>query len=153
MNVKEQLNIEFQIKSIEILNSTLNNPRQPLPQKVEYQYDINLEHRLNLETGDIVIICTVSIFNQNKSLMLGQLIASCIFNVKDLKSIARKVPDKIQLPTQFLITLNSISVSTMRGLLFSTFKGTFLHNAILPVIDPTSFKMESNKSEGVPNGI
>jgi hypothetical protein len=27
------------------------------------------------------------------------------------------------------------AIATMRGIMFSTFKGTFLHNAVLPLID------------------
>ena len=40
--------------------------------------------------------------------------------------------------------LNSISLSTLRGAMFNHFKGTFLHEAILPVIDPGSFKMNTD---------
>ena len=46
----------------------------------------------------------------------------------------------------FISTLNSISISTTRGMMFSAFRGTFLHNAILPLIDP-AFK-EEDKTGG-----
>jgi hypothetical protein len=41
--------------------------------------------------------------------------------------------------------LNRISISTTRGAMFSTFKGTFLHAAILPIVDPKNFKANSSK--------
>lgn len=46
---------------------------------------------------------------------------------------------QVSFPDNILVTFNSISISTMRGLMFAQFKGTFLHNAILPIIDPGSF--------------
>lgn len=147
MSEQEAINIEFQIKAIEILNSSLNEPQEKLPKVVEFQYDINLEHRISLEKDTIIVICTVSIYNKSKDQMHGQLCASCVYHVVKLAEIAKKESKKIQLPTQFLVTLNSISVSTMRGLMFSSFKGTFLHNAILPMIDPTTFQMEKSSSK------
>ena len=47
-----------------------------------------------------------------------------------------------ELPTDIIVTINSISISTIRGIMFSTFKGTYLHNAFLPIIDPKSFNSE-----------
>jgi uncharacterized protein YbbC (DUF1343 family) len=41
--------------------------------------------------------------------------------------------------------LNSISLSTTRGAMFSTFKGTFLHGAVLPIIDPKQFQALDQK--------
>jgi hypothetical protein len=49
------------------------------------------------------------------------------------------------LPSGIIDLLNSVSVSTVRGMMFSAFKGTFLHNAVLPVIDPKTFKVKPDK--------
>ena len=147
MSEQEAINIEFQIKAIEILNSSLIEPKKKLPKVVEFQFDISLEHRISLEKDTIIVICTVSIFNEIKDQMYGQLCASCIYHVVNLNEIAKKTPTKNQLPTQFLMALNSISVSTMRGLMYSSYKGTFLHNAILPIIDPKTFQMDKSVSK------
>lgn len=45
----------------------------------------------------------------------------------------------VTLPQDLADILNSISISTTRGLMFSAFKETFLHNAFLPIIDPKQF--------------
>jgi len=37
--------------------------------------------------------------------------------------------------------VNSIALSTTRGLLFAQFRGTPLHNTILPLIDPADFSV------------
>jgi hypothetical protein len=52
------------------------------------------------------------------------------------------VVNEVKLPSDIIIAMNSISISTIRGIMFSTFKGTYLHNAFLPVIDPKSFNVD-----------
>ena len=49
---------------------------------------------------------------------------------------------KIDIPENFIITINSVALSTTRGLMFSLFKGTFLQGAILPLLDPSQYKKE-----------
>lgn len=56
--------------------------------------------------------------------------ASCTFNIKNIAEINK-------LPKKAFDTLNDIAISTVRGLMFSSFRGTFLHNAILPIVDST----------------
>jgi len=45
----------------------------------------------------------------------------------------------INLPSEFITTINSLSLSTSRGILFMLFRGTFLHSAILPIIDSSDY--------------
>ena len=61
----------------------------------------------------------------------------------EFENLASFVVDKeVKLPSDIIIAINSISISTIRGIMFSTFKGTYLHNAFLPVIDPKAFNIE-----------
>ena len=58
----------------------------------------------------------------------------------DVKSPKKEVVTIIEeknfkLTEELKDVLNSISISTTRGVMFSTFKGTYLHNALLPVVD------------------
>lgn len=47
-----------------------------------------------------------------------------------------KETNSVFLPEPLILTLNSISISTLRGIIYSEFRGTFLQNATLPIIDP-----------------
>jgi hypothetical protein len=49
------------------------------------------------------------------------------------------------LPRVELLEINSISMDTLRGIMFSKFMGTYLHNAILPIIDSEQFIYEPIK--------
>jgi hypothetical protein len=44
------------------------------------------------------------------------------------------------IPDPIVETLNILTIGTARGIMFSEFKGTWLHSNFLPVIDPKSFK-------------
>lgn len=142
MKEEKGIKIGFQIKGIELLDSCLNAPQQPLPNNGIFQFDINLEHRLSVDNSIVIVVCTVSIYNESKDQLLGQLKASCIYLVENLTTYINTETQALQLPDHFISTLNSVSISTTRGLMFAFFRGTFLHNAVLPIIDPSTFSSE-----------
>jgi|SRR5690554_444996 len=135
MKVKED-NIEFKLVNIEILESEIKAPLKPLAKNANFSFNIALEQRFNIEKELIFVICDVTVFPDNNSnLKLGKYRSSCIFKVNDLSNYITNEKD-ISLPDVFMITLNTISISTTRGLMFSLFKGTFLQRALLPIVDP-----------------
>lgn len=133
-------NISFQIRGMEILDSCLNAPTSPLPPNPQFQFDLAIEHRINLENNFVIVICKVGIRNESKETIFGELRGSCIFFVEKLKDYFDQQTNKLSLPDDFVVTLNSVTISSMRGLMFSFFRGTFLHQAVLPIIDPKSFE-------------
>ena len=139
MKEEKSASIAFQIKTIELLDSCLVAPTQQLNTNTVFQFDINLEHRLNIDNNLVIVICSISILNENKDQLMGQLKSSCIYQVEKLRDHLDENSKSLKLPDDFIITLNSVSISTTRGLMFSLFRGTFLHNAVLPIIDPKSF--------------
>ena len=131
-------NIEFHIKGIELLNTCLNEPQRELSDNTSFQFDIKLEHRVNLENQLIIVVTTVAV-NLEKEQLLGQVTTSCIYQIAKMDELYSSETKELKLPDDFVITLNSISLSTTRGLMFSFFRGTYLHNAVLPIVDPKLF--------------
>jgi len=140
---KEQ-QIAFQIKGIELLDFKLNQPKQPLPVQTTFNFNINLEQRISPENKLVIVITTIEILNENNNVLLASVKGSCIFEVANLEEFLPEGSQKVSFPDNILVSFNSISISTMRGIMFSQFKGTYLQNAVLPVIDPTSF-IKNNK--------
>ena len=139
MSLKKEENIEFQLTNIEILESKIKAPKEPLPKNTIYSFDITIEQRFNTEQELVFVICDVTIFPQGSpDVELGKYRSSCIFKVNDLNRYITK-EQTINLSDNFVITINSIAISTTRGLMFSLFKGTFLQGAILPLVDPTQY--------------
>lgn len=132
--------ISFQIKGIELLDVQINHSEEPLKTQITFQFDISLEHRINANDKLIILICSINVNDEENSAKLGFLRASCIFEVNNIADFM--VNKQINFPDTILNTLNSITISTVRGIMFSQFKGTFLHNAHLPVINPQSFTVD-----------
>ncbi|MBC7426106.1 MAG: hypothetical protein H7321_06185, partial [Bacteroidia bacterium] len=75
--------------------------------------------------------------------LLGEISASFIYKADDFEyAVITTTDGNLSIPDSVMDNLNSLSISTMRGIVFTTFKGTFLHNAYLPIIDPTAFRQK-----------
>lgn len=138
---KQKDNIDFQIKAVELLDSEIHTPQIQLPQKIDFIFDISLEQRFSLEKDLIIVVCSIKTFRPDTpEQTLGFIKSSCIFEVKELgKFIKNK--NEVKLSKDFITTINSVSISTTRGLMFSVFRGTFLHSAVLPLINPSQYKL------------
>lgn len=143
MKKKQEIPVTFQIKAVELIDYCLNVPSKPLPTEMGYQFDISLEHRPDPEKNIFAVVCSVTIFNETREELLGKLRSGCVYLIKDLGQYANTSSKVIELPEPIVTALNSVSISTTRGLMFSIFRGTFLHHAVLPIVDPTSFVMQN----------
>lgn len=136
--------IDLQLKSIELLKSNINIPTKIDVSLNTFNFNINLEVKADTQSKTLFIIVSVDIKSEDQVHILGSLSASCIYSVSEFEKTIKIDPDgKINMPQGLTDILNSISVSTVRGIMFSTFKGTFLHNAFLPIIDPNAFQQVS----------
>lgn len=135
-SIMEQ-NISFGIEGIELLEYSIISPSKEIEPNTPFRFDMNVEHRFNIDSKRIFVVVSIEIFIQDTDIKLGNSKISCIYSVLELDKFLIK--DKISFPNAFITTLNSISLSTCRGVLFTLFRGTFLHNAILPIVDPKGF--------------
>ena len=142
MKKNPETSVNFQIKAIELIESCIIPPVNPLAAETLFNFDLNLEHRINPEDDVLVVVCSVSVFNENREEQLGKLKSGGVYVLKNLKQFLNPETKALELPEPLATALNSVSISTTRGLMYSMFLGTFLHNAVLPVVDPTSFAMQ-----------
>lgn len=130
--------VELQLKGIEILSQSINLPQSNDFTVNGFTFDIGVEIKFEPTNKLIFVFVNIIIFdNKEQQLILGSALVNNIFlitNYNDIIQIDKN--NKITLPTDVIMLLNSMSISTTRGVLFGIFKGTFLHNAILPIIDP-----------------
>lgn len=142
MKKKPDTSVTFQIKGVELIESCINPASNTLAPEMIFNFDINMEHRVNPENDILIVVCSVSVFSEKRDEQLGKLKAGCIYLINDLKQFVNPETKALELPEPVATALNSVSISTTRGLMFSMFRGTYLHNAVLPVVDPTSFTMQ-----------
>jgi hypothetical protein len=132
----KDFDVEMQIKSIELLSSTLNLPANPNAPLINFNFNISVESRADAANKLVFVIVHVKINNDDQSMLLGALSLSCIFEIANFEDVIKIETDgQLIIPQGLINTLNTISISTTRGVMFSTFKGTFLHGAVLPIID------------------
>jgi hypothetical protein len=139
MNTIEQkeVNIEMQIKAIELLNNSIILPPNAKNPITNFNFNLNIESKADVTKKLVFVIVNVEIKNDDQSLIIGTISVSCVYEIFNFEeAIKIEVDGKINMPPKLVETLNIISISTTRGVMFSTFKGTFLHNAFLPIIDP-----------------
>jgi hypothetical protein len=131
--------IACNIEGIELLEYSLNSPNIKLPENIQYRFDLSIEHKISVELNKVFVITSFTIINDELKLNLGHAKISCIFAFPNFDSFQYKEANKLEIPDDLIVTLNSISLSTSRGVMFTLFRGTFLHNVILPIIDPKTF--------------
>lgn len=139
METSKNSSVEFNIEGIELLEYSISSPNKKLPDDIQYRFDLNIEHKISIELKKIFVIGTFTIINDELKLDLGHAKISCIYGLPAVESYLNKETKTVELPKDLTVTLNSISLSTCRGVMFALFRGTFLHNVTLPIIDPKTF--------------
>lgn len=135
------LNSQLQIRGIELLGCSMQTPPAPDTPLTNLNFDIHLESRADAQNRLVFMIVDVEIKNEDPYFEIGYISASCIFEIANFDSMIKTdATGNATIPQPLLDLLTSISVSTTRGVMYSTFKGTVLHGAILPIIDPKQFR-------------
>jgi hypothetical protein len=134
MKTQEQ-KIAFKLSNIEILGASLESPSDFIPTG-KHTFDITLESRLDTDEKTVEILVTITISEVNASVKLGSIMVRFFYSIQDFEKIIIKDKNGVYIiPETLQASLNRISIASSRGALFSAFKGTILHNAILPILD------------------
>lgn len=129
--------INFQLAGIEILEVNLKHPEAALPVPRKYNFETKINTAFNLAQNQFHVIPDVTvIYDEDKSIH-ASIKVNFIFGIDNFADFMSG--DDVDFPDQFLVSMVSISISTLRGIMYSQFRGTFLNNTILPIIDPKSF--------------
>jgi len=133
--------VNLQLKSIELLKGSISLPSVPEVSLNNFNFNINLDSKADSTNKLLFVIVSVEIRSEDQNHVLGSLAVSCIYSIVNFDEVVKIEADgKIDIAQPLVEILNSISISTTRGVMFSTFKGTFLHNAFLPIVDPRSLQ-------------
>jgi len=135
----------FKLKSIEILDVYLKHPKQAINEIKNFNFNINVEQKVNNENKIIIVIIDIKIVSDDKLINFGSIKTGSIYEIENFDDFINKETNIAEFPGNILISLNSISLSTTRGMMYSQFRGTYLHNAYLPIIDPKTLQKKGNK--------
>ena len=141
---KKPVEIKVQFKAIEVINFSLAHPSKDKLNSTLYHFNLNIKHNFNNEQKLVYVLTKVDVFHEDKETQLGSIGTSCIFRIDNFNEFILSEKDKKpSFPDEIIHMFNSISISTTRGVMFSYFRGTFLHNAVLPIFDPKALKPDS----------
>lgn len=135
MTNKNNYDDVLQFKAIELLKSSINLPENTTEPITDFNFNISVENKVDAKQKLILVDIHIEVKNENQSVLLGSLSVSCIYELRNFENlVALKSEGKIMLPQELIDKLTLMSTSTARGVMFSVFRGTFLHGAILPII-------------------
>jgi hypothetical protein len=139
------LQYELQIQSIELLKTSISLPTELSLTLQHVNFKIGIETKAEPENKHLFVIVSVDMRSKGLHKTLGSIVVSCMYSMVDYDLFVEVKPDgRIEMPLSLTETLNAQSIATTRGIMFATFKGTFLHHALLPMIDPRSLQQYSN---------
>lgn len=131
---------EIKFTGIELLKSAINMPSSQEVPLNNFNFNITIESKGDAEKKLLFVIVNVEVKSFDQKETLGSIVTSCIYEIIKFTEFVEIDPNGTMIVNPQLVEiLNSISISTTRGAMFATFKGTYLHQAILPIIDPKSF--------------
>ena len=140
MQTAEKPDISFGFRGIEIVQSSINVLHKPEINNEDFIFNIEVNQKIDAGNKLIFVFVRVVILLPDEKEEIGSLTTLCVFHVENFDAAFKMKGDKIEIPGQFMNTLSTISISTSRGVMFTFFRGTFLHKAILPIINPANLK-------------
>lgn len=134
----EQQTYNIRLDGIQVIEKQMFNAA--IPENENFNFDIKAQSLVNHDKKLIIIITQVSIMGLQNSLKLAHFVIAVAFIVQEFDEIIKLDGEHHVLPNELDNLLKSISVSTARGIIFSELRGTYLNNAVLPIVSVATFK-------------
>jgi len=132
----------FSLQGIELLESHVQPAASQEEAASGVSFNVNLENSVHEEHSWIMCKVTVLVATQRSMLQVGKLVVMVAFQLADYATFVRTEAGQAVIPEDLLATLNGIALSTARGIMYVSFKGTALHGALLPIMDVKAFAPE-----------
>lgn len=128
---EEENQLMCQLIDIELVDFEIHSKRDIQNSNLNFQIDIS--HFINKD-GTVKVDAKVSILDNAEVLSSINLV--CAYEIEEYPQLleSNKLP-KGKLPPKLAIQINQITISTLRGVMFSKLQNTFLKSTILPIID------------------
>lgn len=132
---------QFQLRGIDLQEVSIAKPTPGTNPPTHFNFDLTIEANVDAPQKMVINSVRVRIKGETSDQPLGSLTCACIFSVANFDEvITMKTETYAEINEAFAEALNSIAVSTTRGVMFGVLKGTFLHYAFLPIIDIKGLK-------------
>ncbi|HXR82025.1 MAG TPA: hypothetical protein VN763_13955 [Saprospiraceae bacterium] len=127
----------IKLRGIELLNVSLIRLEHTSKNLSTFLYNVRIVQDIERNKKLVFIIVHVDIHSTEEKKDVGSLSVSHIYELANFEEVVTILDEhNFKMSESLNDILNSISISTTRGVMFSTYKGTFLHNALLPIVNP-----------------
>lgn len=140
MENKDDNQVVFQLIDIELIDFEIHSKRDIENSNLNFQIDIS--HFISKE-GTVKVDAKVSIIDSTE--ILSSINLACTYEIENYIQLLES--DKLlrgKLPPKFAVQINEITISTLRGVMFSKLQNTFLKSIILPIIDLSVLQIQQN---------
>jgi hypothetical protein len=151
--MKESQDITFSIKGILVTKFSLDLKEELIklqserPEFNEFTFEVNVMNQGYLKESILNSMILMKVFlDKEKNIELGNINISNIFDVKSLGDFLNEKDNILYLPPAFEASIIGISLSHTRAIFITKCAGTFLQNAVMPILNPTEF-MKINKDQ------
>ncbi|MDE3211773.1 MAG: hypothetical protein KGM98_00955 [Bacteroidota bacterium] len=136
---------QVRLEGIDLISKTMNQFQTS--DSDEFNHLIKTQTVGDWKKNSVIVFVHVTISKKEaQDIKLAELVIGVGFIIGNYKDIMEKDRyGKAAIPDDLDNQLKSISISTMRGVMFSEFRGTQLHRASLPIVsmDTLDHKMET----------
>jgi len=127
----------IKLRGIELLNVSLIRLEHSSKNLSTFLYNVRIVQDIDKNKKLVFIIVHVDIHSVEEKKDVGSISVSHIYELANFEEDVTILDEhNFKMSESLNDILNSISISTTRGVMFSTYKGTFLHNALLPIVNP-----------------
>lgn len=144
--MKEIKNIEFTIKGILVTKFSLDLKEELIkmqaqkPNFNEYTFEVNVLNQGYIKENILNSMISMKVFlDKEKKTELGNISISNIFEINNLNEFVNEKENSLNLPDSFEASIIGISLSHTRAIFITKCAGTFLQNAVMPILNPTEF--------------
>jgi hypothetical protein len=130
---------EYHLKGIELIRCTINTP-EGAP-ALNFNFSISLQTQLDVMPRTLTVIVNVDVISDDQKNVFGSISVNNVYQIINFEEAFKlDAQNQYEIPPKLLEAIGSTSLSTTRGIMYSLFKGTFLNNALLPLVDLPKLK-------------
>lgn len=138
----EQKSYTYKLQGIDLIEKSLT--RLNVKDGDQFNFNVRTQSAIEDIKNLVIVVIEVNITKSVEPKIIARFVCAFGFEITDMdKSFEKTSDNKYILPTDFENLLKSISISTMRGIIFSELRGTAMHGTIMPVILMDSLKPEA----------
>lgn len=142
--------ILIKISSILRRSFSVNVPHDMVLPINNHAFNYTVESGVDVESKTVLLTVTIMILTGDFKTPLGHMTVQFGYALENFENAVIVTEEETLLNNDTFRFLSSISISTLRGIAFTTFQGTILFNAIIPLIDvsnlmPTTIPKEERE--------